>query len=153
MYPGFMLRTCNRCGESKSESDFPRRSGDRLRSECKSCRNAYMRDYYQRPGVKEKQHARVARNPRRKEQRKKAHVKARFGISLAEYEDFRREHPETCPLCRKRPARAVDHDHTTGVLRGVLCDPCNLVLGLVEDDVDTLRRMFLYLSPDTPSST
>lgn len=39
----------------------------------------------------------------------------------------------------------VDHCHTTGAVRGILCSSCNIALGKVKDDTDTLQNMILYL--------
>lgn len=40
---------------------------------------------------------------------------------------------------------AVDHDHETGKIRGLLCSGCNLALGSVKDNTETLERMLRYL--------
>jgi len=40
---------------------------------------------------------------------------------------------------------AVDHNHTTGAVRGLLCNECNLVLGYVKEDKDTLLKAIAYL--------
>jgi hypothetical protein len=42
-------------------------------------------------------------------------------------------------------AWAIDHDHKTGKVRGLLCRPCNLALGLVNDDPAILEEMIKYL--------
>lgn len=39
----------------------------------------------------------------------------------------------------------VDHDHETGLVRGILCPNCNRALGLVRDDVEVLQQMIEYL--------
>lgn len=36
------------------------------------------------------------------------------------------------PVCR-REAKVVDHDHVTGIVRGLLCQGCNVALGFLED--------------------
>lgn len=39
----------------------------------------------------------------------------------------------------------VDHCHTTGKVRGLLCTPCNLAVGLVNDDPEVLNNLIKYL--------
>lgn len=53
-----------------------------------------------------------------------------------------------CAVCRKPPSRKrlnVDHDHVTGVVRGLLCGDCNRALGLLRENVTTCRNMIDYL--------
>lgn len=40
---------------------------------------------------------------------------------------------------------AVDHCHKTNVMRGILCHPCNLALGYVQDDIERLKKLIHYL--------
>lgn len=40
---------------------------------------------------------------------------------------------------------AVDHDHDTGVVRALLCMPCNTMLGFAEDDIQILKNAIAYL--------
>jgi len=51
-----------------------------------------------------------------------------------------------CAICRRVPLRAcLDHDHVTGRTRGVICQPCNLMLGGARDNPDTLHTGAIYL--------
>ena len=49
-----------------------------------------------------------------------------------------------------RDATAVDHDHKTGEVRGMLCHQCNAGLGLLGDDAESIRDTLQYLSPFSP---
>lgn len=40
---------------------------------------------------------------------------------------------------------AIDHDHTTGLVRGYLCNNCNRGIGLLKDDPNVLRNAIEYL--------
>lgn len=40
---------------------------------------------------------------------------------------------------------SIDHDHNTGKVRGLLCHPCNMALGIVKESVETLLRLGVYL--------
>lgn len=74
----------------------------------------------------------------------------RYGLTVIEAQELRRE-TRTCSCCgATSPGRGfstwhLDHDHVTGVFRGVLCARCNLGIGHFRDDPDLLRRAIAYL--------
>lgn len=81
-------------------------------------------------------------------------LKATYGISHHEYEQIAKAQDHRCKLCRQLPTAAVsrgapmatmvvDHDHTTGAVRGLLCFRCNITLGVVEST--GLDRIAEYL--------
>jgi hypothetical protein len=43
---------------------------------------------------------------------------------------------------------AIDHDHITNEVRGLLCRDCNVMLGLVKDNTETLKNAIQYLQKD-----
>lgn len=99
--------------------------------------NAY---YHSNPEYKEKTlgYSRnwVVKNP---EQRKKFTRNSRiraYGITPERYKEMLNEQGNRCAICSKenKRAMAIDHDHKTGKVRGLLCDPCNLSLGHIEKD-------------------
>jgi len=56
--------------------------------------------------------------------------------------------PANCQVCGSEGGKkgiCVDHDHATGVVRGFLCQPCNLALGAVADDPERLEKLAEYL--------
>ncbi len=73
-----------------------------------------------------------------------------YGITLIEYQELFAVQKGCCKLCGinqeelKRPL-CVDHCHTTKVVRGLLCDPCNRGLGLLKDNIITLKNAVEYL--------
>lgn len=52
---------------------------------------------------------------------------------------------DSCALCFKSFDLCIDHDHRTGVFRGILCRPCNRALGLLKDSPEILERALPYL--------
>ena len=69
------------------------------------------------------------------EQKHHRHVLRQYGITGEEYNAMLAAQHGGCALCGAPPTRnrlAVDHDHETGRVRGILCMPCNRTLGLVE---------------------
>ena len=73
------------------------------------------------------------------------HLKHRFGISEADVDAMLEAQGGLCALCREAPAVHVDHDHVTGKVRAILCEPCNGGLGLFKDDPNAIRRAIDYL--------
>jgi hypothetical protein len=53
---------------------------------------------------------------------------------------------DRCDVCGSAEDLCWDHDHTTGLFRGTLCDKCNLALGLLEDSADRCLSMAKYLA-------
>jgi hypothetical protein len=53
-----------------------------------------------------------------------------------------------CAICDRVDSNrslSIDHDHTTKIIRGLLCTRCNRVLGQIYDDIDLLKRAIMYL--------
>lgn len=70
---------------------------------------------------------------------------SRYGIGLDELHRMLVEQRGLCPICRHDAPRDVDHDHQTGVVRGILCPACNSGMGQFRDDPMALRRAADYL--------
>lgn len=78
----------------------------------------------------------------------------KFGLASGEYDALSDAQNHLCAICRRpETARrkhttlslAVDHDHATGRVRGLLCRNCNIGIGLFSDDPVKLRAAALYL--------
>ncbi len=54
-----------------------------------------------------------------------------------------------CRGCGSTGPLVVDHSHETDRVRGLLCSPCNLALGMVKDSPDVLRQLASYLEGAT----
>lgn len=66
-------------------------------------------------------------------------LKTKFGISLEQYNSLLEVQQGKCAICGKhqsefKRALAVDHNHITGQIRGLLCDRCNIKLGILENE-------------------
>ena len=76
-------------------------------------------------------------------------ILAKYGLTMAEYKALFESHNHKCKICKASKKRnrklAVDHDHKTGKIRGILCDRCNTVLGLLRDDMKLIKNMLKYL--------
>lgn len=73
---------------------------------------------------------------------------SQFGINEQQYQDLLKSQNGVCAICGRPPQKkrlAVDHSHTTGVVRGLLCSPCNVSLGGFQDSLEILQRAYEYL--------
>ena len=70
----------------------------------------------------------------------------KYGLKPGEYESMYGEQRGMCAICDKHELKlAIDHDHYTGKVRGLLCRRCNLMLGMAKDDPETLISALNYL--------
>lgn len=94
------------------------------------------------------------RTPQMREQHRAKHLRNKYGISTEKYKELFDKQNGVCAICglpetsrwrgivRHLP---VDHDHTTGEIRGLLCTKCNSGIGHLGDDPNLLHRAILYL--------
>lgn len=70
-----------------------------------------------------------------------------YGIDLDDHEAMLREQRGVCAICEDDPETGlvVDHCHTSGKVRGLLCHSCNIMLGLAKDNINTLLSAIKYL--------
>ena len=87
--------------------------------------------------------------PKTDEQKRTArnkHYIRKYGITLDEYETMCVAQDHKCLICTKVKPLVVDHCHSEGHIRGLLCAQCNSVLGMAYDDVAILTAAINYLS-------
>lgn len=83
---------------------------------------------------------------------KQRHVAKTYGISEDQYQAIYKAQGGKCYICQRATGTGkkrlpVDHDHSTGAVRGLLCNPCNKnVLGHLRDSVEALQRAIDYLT-------
>lgn len=75
----------------------------------------------------------------------------RYGLTALDYEELAEHQGGVCAICGRPPHSgysrlAVDHDHATGRVRGLLCMQCNWGLGQFGDNPDRLAGAIRYLS-------
>jgi Recombination endonuclease VII len=74
-----------------------------------------------------------------------------YGLTVEAYRLLLREQAGTCGICGRTHKLTVDHDHQTGQVRGLLCDPCNRAVGHLQDSPGVSRRAAEYLRGSAPS--
>jgi hypothetical protein len=125
------VKRCPDCGKYKPLDEFPRnkRMRDGRHAYCKPCHNARGRESKERLYGGNRHY----------------HLKRRYGIGAAEFDRLVRDQRGVCSICGRSNPEHVDHDHTTGRVRGILCFNCNGGLGQFGDDTERLVRAQLYL--------
>jgi hypothetical protein len=141
--PVLTTRTCRGCGLTGALSLF-----EPKRNLCRPCANAYKEAWKKRnPERVQAILARGAETTRRYELRRRA---ARTGQDPDFIERYRSEHDGRCEICGRRPQDGerdlhIDHDHETGLFRGLLCNNCNAGLGRFKDSTENLEAAIEYL--------
>jgi hypothetical protein len=116
------------------------------------------REWRQRSGVQERLNEKsFSWNKAHPQRVKEIYLKYRFGLEYGEYDVMLENqvgvcaicgNPETCKDSRNATqirALAVDHDHETGKVRGLLCHACNRGIGSLKDDPVLLQKAIEYL--------
>lgn len=102
-----------------------------LRSYCKKCQKEYYKIY--------------GKSPKGKKIARKAHLKSKFNITLEQYDKMLEKQNGVCAICGKPPIHrklAIDHNHKTGKIRGLLCIRCNPMLGWHEKYYEKILKYF-----------
>lgn len=68
----------------------------------------------------------------------------RYGLTQEEERKLKEKNNGICPICKKRKAIAIDHNHITGKVRGYICSKCNLGLHYLENE-ELKKNMERYL--------
>lgn len=115
---------------------------------CKDCPPPTTRPA-NHPGPRCATHHRAAVSAR-KEAARGRHLETTYNITAEQYEAIKTAQGGVCAICQRANGRtkalAVDHNHETGEVRGVLCGPCNRgVLGHLRDSPDAMERAAEYL--------
>jgi hypothetical protein len=126
--------------------------GDRSRKDWASNSPEYRKAEYEKAGGSwsSKEHYRKNRDALLAKSREK-YFQSHYGISTSRFEEICVSQGHMCAICRKPEAEnhhgrlAVDHDHKTGLVRGLLCHNCNRALGLMQDSAGLLRAAADYL--------
>lgn len=108
---------------------------------CKVCRKAYHNNWYQQGD-----------NRKKKSDYGKKHYLKKYGLTIAQRDQMLVDQKFKCAICNiyldgssQRLIASVDHNHTTGEVRGLLCGNCNTALGLFYESEDTLLNAISYL--------
>lgn len=152
------MKRCSACGRTLPFDEFHRnrrKSGGR-EARCRACKCAAVNEH--------RQNHREAINSRRRERYQerrpgwwRAGKLRRYGITEEDYDRLLELQDGRCAICRQAETTnanngerlkllAVDHDHQTGQVRGLLCAQCNKGIGNLREDPVILQNALDYLA-------
>lgn len=152
-------KACTQCEEVKALDEFYRQGAKRRYSECKDCARKRQQEWYAQPENRVRTYNTVATyrcaNP---DKVRALNLRKCYGITPEDYDRLYDGQGGRCAICSKEGLRygtgtaetryqvlCVDHDHTTGGVRGLLCSSCNRAIGLLGEDHAVLDAAIRYL--------
>lgn len=128
-----MSKVCKTCGIEKSDNSFTvqvyknKNWKSHLHHECKECARKTGKTYkHSRRGID-------------------TTLRRNYGITLEDFDKLFLKQNNGCAICGKLNKNgfrlAVDHNHKTGKIRGLLCSRCNSVLGNIEDNKFLIKAL------------
>ncbi len=130
---------CLECCEFKEIGSFyHNKQLNKPYSKCKACVCARNKKWRDEP----------KNRIRKNEGNKRNHLLRTFGLKWSDYTDMHEDQQGLCMICNKPQSGrklAVDHNHSTGEVRGLLCDGCNRGLGYFKDNPALLEGAITYL--------
>lgn len=130
-------KTCHRCNEIKSIDRFRKQPEnlDGYVGICHDCNNTRFKELY-------------TQNP---EKYRNKTLKRLYGLDIVKYNDLFTKQQGCCAICFRHQSEfkytlCVDHDHKTNQVRGLLCNPCNQAIGLLQDSPVITDNATVYLS-------
>lgn len=126
-------RETNKIKMKKYKKEYRKNNKDQI----KQYNKEYKKEYYQLNKNKIKQHQ----------------LKRKYNISLEHYNQMLIEQNHKCKICNIDEVKltkklAVDHDHKTGFIRGLLCHSCNVAIGLLQESAEIIEKAAKYINGD-----
>ncbi len=124
---------CPDCGETDIAKFYVDELGRRTNKVCKECHKVQCKERWHKRTETDRQASRAYK----------------YGITPDKFLEMLAEQDGKCKICGVEPTTQrglhVDHCHTTGVVRGLLCHGCNVALGSMKDDPEILLKAVEYL--------
>lgn len=136
---------CNDCGETKGAYRFyvEKRVKTGRSASCKSCHKKRAAIFY---------NENIKGNSHKLRQRS---LLSKYNLTIEDYDAILKEQGGVCAICGNHEIAttkyggikrlAIDHDHSTGEVRGILCNKCNIALSMLDENLDILASAASYL--------
>lgn len=158
-----LLKQCSECKEMRdSETEFHYNGQHysdgikRKRKDCVYCCRKRRSEYFKNPEKRKQINKRRRQDYQndggaRKERNRRNALWQLYGITIEQYDQLRIDQNYCCAICNIHESKAtrqklyVDHSHITGENRGLLCATCNSAIGLLKENVETIKNAISYL--------
>ena len=136
-HPANRLKTCPDCNKELSPENFPVHKHPRgfggysSLARCHPCNKAW---------------------------KSRSHLLSKYKLTLHQYDQLLKSQGGKCAICGSTGSGSdkdkfvVDHDHETSQVRGLLCWPCNIGLGMFKDKPELINKVVDYLAYKTPDN-
>ncbi len=141
------MKKCFKCGKFKNLDEFykHKQMADGYLGKCKKC-TKHDASAHRKANIEA---VRAYDRTRTKLPHRRSYQLRKFGITSIEYDEILKRQNNVCAICNKISESgrrlAVDHDHDSGMVRGLLCGKCNRGIGLFDDNPETLEKAISYL--------
>lgn len=138
------MKICPACKARKPSSAYQknRAAPDGLQFHCRACRSRIDARPEKRATDRARYHADAGQHWR------DVFLQRKYGVTPATYKAMLRKQHRRCAICEGTAGKRrwhVDHTHSTGKVRGLLCGKCNIMLGMARDNPSVLIKGAAYL--------
>lgn len=155
-----LTKRCPTCEETKPTSEFSRSSGthDGLASLCKKCLSQRHKKYWPAYYLANRERVLDRGAKLRTREHNRLRTLMRRSLSRQSFDALVSAQDAKCAIClricreadeprgHKQDIWHIDHDHSSGATRGLLCLQCNALLGFAKDDPARLAAAIRYLA-------
>jgi hypothetical protein len=144
-----IVKCCSVCGEEKMMTDFRCRKNGMRTGRCRDCDAKHRKTWREANRDITRLYEYQYRRDKPIADRKRF-LKSQFGMTLEDYDNMFVAQEGRCKCCGTsqqdlKRKLSVDHCHSSGKIRGLLCGNCNSALGFVKDRIGTLENLIQYL--------
>ena len=152
-------KICRTCGVEKNVQEYyvgkTGKNGQKWRKPtCKECELKAARKKYHEVPVEKRRHNNENNPCNSIEYRRKIKLWNKYGLTTEQFDSMLKEQDSKCKICKRKLHHEgsfkekphVDHCHSTGKVRGLLCGWCNQGIGSAFEDVSVLSEMINYLN-------
>lgn len=144
-------RKCRDCGIDKPYAEMKSKGKSKVTGEplvsniCRVCDNKRVNKARSANLKHRKVNIPEGRYRRKRGQNSTHYLYKKYGLTPEIVDDMKNSQMHLCAICGLPKRLVVDHCHESGLVRDLLCAPCNKMIGMANDDIGILERAIEYL--------